>query len=192
MLLREMHHLKNGATVNIDAQKRLLFKTVLNNRTAEERSPQATGIAEVDRKKISELLAILLADTYVLYLKTQNYHWNVTGPNFLTLHTMFMLQYNDLALAVDLIAERIRALGEPAPGSFLEFYELANVKEERGVQNAERMITVLNTDQEVLIKTIRGLMPMAEKSHDFTTVDLLTQRLQVHEKNAWMLSSFLK
>lgn len=149
------------------------------------------GIADTDKKAIASLLAPFLADNYVLYLKTQNYHWNVTGPNFLTLHTMFMNQYMDLALAIDLIAERIRALGHAAPGTFLEYSELASVKEQSGVPAAEQMVKTLNADQETLIQNIRNLMPMAERCLDFTTADLLTQRLQVHEKNAWMLRSTL-
>jgi starvation-inducible DNA-binding protein len=150
-----------------------------------------SGISEGSRLEVSEALEKVLADTYVLYLKTQNYHWNVTGPNFLTLHTLFMTQYTDLALAADLIAERIRALGQPTPGTFSEFLEVAAVKEERGVPSAEKMTSNLVRDQELLMGGIRASMPLAEQAQDFTTVDMLTQRLQVHEKNAWMLRSFL-
>ncbi len=148
------------------------------------------GSTDIERRKVIQGLSNLLADTYVLYLKTQNYHWNVTGPHFFSLHTMFMNQYVELASAVDLIAERIRMLGQPAPATFLEFAELAIVKEQRGVQSAEKMLTTLNDDQEILMRTIRNTNPIAEKCRDYTTVDLLTQRLQVHEKNSWMLRSF--
>ncbi len=148
------------------------------------------GITDTDRKKVIQGLSNILADSYVLYLKTQNYHWNVTGPHFLSLHTMFMNQYIELALAVDLIAERIRMLGQPAPATFLEFSELTIIKEQRGVQSAEKMIATLYDDQQSIILTIHNANSCAEKCRDFTTVDLLTQRLQVHEKNSWMLRSF--
>ena len=146
-------------------------------------------ITNTDRKNVIQGLSNLLADTYVLYLKTQNYHWNVTGPHFLTLHTLFMNQYVELASAVDLIAERIRMLGQPAPATFVEFSKLAIVKEQPGIQSSESMLATLNDDQEILIRTIRNANPSAEKCRDFTTVDLLTRRLQVHEKNSWMLRS---
>jgi starvation-inducible DNA-binding protein len=152
----------------------------------------ASEISETDRKKISDSLAVLLAESYVLYVKTQNFHWNVTGPNFLTLHTLFMNQYVDLAQAIDLVAERIRALGHRAPGTLLEFTALATVKEQKSVPAAEEMLAVMHHDQETLIRTIRRLLSEAEKAKDHTTVDLLVQRLQIHEKAAWMLSSFLK
>lgn len=146
-----------------------------------------TGIAEKDRKKIAEGLSRLLADTYTLYLKTHNYHWNVEGPMFNTLHLMFEQQYTELALAVDLIAERIRALGHPAPGSYSAYAKLATVKEATGVTSAEEMIRALAKDQESVVRTARSIFPAAEKANDEPTADLLTQRMQVHEKTAWML-----
>lgn len=149
------------------------------------------GIEKKDREKIVEGLSKLLADSYVLYLRTYNYHWNVTGPMFLTLHQMFMTQYTDLALGVDLIAERIRALGFPAPGTYLEFRELASIKEEKGVLSADHIVAQLCEDQEAVIRTARKLLPIVNQFHDLTTVDLLTQRMQIHEKTAWMLRSLL-
>ncbi len=146
-----------------------------------------TGIADKDRKKIAEGLSRLLADTYTLYLKTHNYHWNVEGPMFNTLHLMFEQQYTELALAVDLIAERIRALGHPAPGSYSAYAKLATVKEATGTPGAEEMIRALAKDQETVVRTARSIFPAAEKANDEPTADLLTQRMQVHEKTAWML-----
>ena len=150
------------------------------------------GIAESERKKIAQGLSSLLADTYTLYLKTHNYHWNVTGPMFETLHLMFERQYNELALAVDLIAERIRALGFPAPGSYAEFGKLTAIKEESGVPDAKSMIRDLLDGQETVVRTARSVFPAVEKAHDEPTADLLTQRMQVHEKAAWMLRSLLE
>lgn len=150
------------------------------------------GIEEKDRKEIARGLSAFLADTYTLYLQTHNFHWNVTGPMFQTLHLMFEGQYNELALAVDLIAERIRALGFPAPGTYAEFVEYASIKEVRGVPKAPEMIRILVESQETVIRTARSLFPVVEKVHDETTADLLTQRMQVHEKTAWMLRSLLE
>jgi starvation-inducible DNA-binding protein len=150
------------------------------------------GISDADRKEITDGLSHLLADTYTLYLKTHNFHWNVTGPMFNTLHLMFEGQYNELALAVDVIAERIRALGTFAPGSYAEYVKLASVKEAKGVPNAEDMIRELVEGQETVCRTARALMPVAEKANDEPTADLLTQRLQIHEKTAWMLRSMLE
>jgi starvation-inducible DNA-binding protein len=133
----------------------------------------------------------LLSDTYILYLKTHNFHWNVTGPLFNTLHLMFETQYNELALAVDEIAERIRALGVPAPGSFAQFAELTSIPEETGVPAADEMIRQLVKDQETVVRTARTIFPTVEKASDQPTADLLTQRMQVHEKTAWMLRSLL-
>ncbi len=133
----------------------------------------------------------LLSDTYTLYLKTHNFHWNVTGPLFNTLHLMFEAQYNELALAVDLIAERIRALGVPAPGSFAQFTKLTSIPEETGVPAADEMIRQLVKDQETVVRTARTIFPTVEKASDQPTADLLTQRMQVHEKTAWMLRSLL-
>lgn len=150
------------------------------------------GIPETTRKAIAQNLSRLLADTYTLYLKTHNFHWNVTGPMFNTLHLMFETQYNELALAVDLIAERIRALGEPAPGSYVQFAELSSIKEETGVPDAKEMIRQLVQGQESVTRTARSIFPLIEEAHDEPSADLLTQRMQVHEKNAWMLRSLLQ
>lgn len=149
------------------------------------------GIKEEDRKEIADGLATLLADTYTLYLKTHNFHWNVTGPMFETLHLMFERQYTELAAAVDQIAERIRALGFPAPGTYAEFARLASIKEEPGVPAAESMIRQLVEGQEAVVRTARSVFPVVERAHDEPTADLLTQRMQVHEKTAWMLRSLL-
>ncbi len=150
------------------------------------------GIKESDRKDIGEGLARLLADSYTLYLKTHNYHWNVTGPMFQTLHLMFETHYTELALAVDLIAERIRALGLPAPGTYAEFGKLSAVKEKPGVPKAQDMIQNLVEAHETVIRTARSAFPTVEKADDQVTADLLTQRMQVHEKTAWMLRSLLE
>jgi len=149
------------------------------------------GIDETDRQAIAEALSRLLADTYTLYLKTHNYHWNVTGPMFQTLHLMFETQYNELALAVDLLAERIRSLGAPAPASYREFSALSSVVEDEDRPDAIEMIRRLVAGQETVARTARSVFPVVEKAHDEATADLLTQRLQVHEKTAWMLRSLL-
>jgi starvation-inducible DNA-binding protein len=149
------------------------------------------GISEELRQEIGVGLSRLLSDTYILYLKTHNFHWNVTGPLFNTLHLMFETQYNELALAVDEIAERIRALGVPAPGSFAQFTELTSIPEETGVPAADEMIRQLVKDQETVVRTARTIFPTVEKASDQPTADLLTQRMQVHEKTAWMLRSLL-
>lgn len=149
------------------------------------------GIEEDQRKAISRGLSVLLADTYTLYLKTHNYHWNVTGPMFQTLHTLFETQYNELALAVDDIAERIRALGEFAPGSYKEYAKLTNIKEADGIPTAEEMIKDLVKGQEAIAKTARSIVPVADEASDEVTLDLLTQRMTVHEKTAWMLRSLV-
>ncbi len=153
--------------------------------------PIDIGISETDRTEIADGLAHLLADTYTLYLKTHNYHWNVTGPMFQTLHLMFEQQYNELALAVDLIAERIRALGAPAPGSYREFSELSSISEDTDRPDATEMIRRLVAAQESVVRTARSVFPVVERAHDEPTADLLTQRMQVHEKTAWMLRSLL-
>jgi starvation-inducible DNA-binding protein len=149
------------------------------------------GMSEKARKAIADGLSHLLADTYTLYLKTHNFHWNVTGPQFNTLHQMFMTQYSELALAVDEIAERIRALGYPAPGSYAAYAKLSSVKEADGVPSAEEMLRQLAADQMTVAKTARGLFPVADDAHDEPTADLLTQRMQVHEKTGWMLRAML-
>lgn len=149
------------------------------------------GISENDRQKIADGLKKLLADTYVLYLKTHNYHWNVTGPMFNTLHTMFETQYLELAEAVDEIAERIRALGVFAPGTFSEYTALSSIEETTGVPSATQMIAHLVKGQESVVKTARDIFPIVESASDEPTADLLTQRMQIHEKTAWMLRSLL-
>jgi starvation-inducible DNA-binding protein len=153
--------------------------------------PINIGIEEKDRREIAEGLSRLLADTYTLYLKTHNFHWNVTGPMFQTLHLMFEQQYNELALAVDLIAERIRALGFPAPGTYAAFSRLSSIKEEETVPSADEMIRLLVEGQEAVVRTARSVFPVVDGAHDEPTADLLTQRMQIHEKTAWMLRSLL-
>jgi starvation-inducible DNA-binding protein len=136
-------------------------------------------------------LEVLLASSYTLYLKTHNFHWNVTGPMFTTLHTLFELQYTELALAVDEIAERIRSVGAFAPGSYTEFARLSLVKEATTRPEAKEMIKVLVADQRLIVEAARALVAAAEAENDQATVDLGVRRLQVHEKNAWMLQSHL-
>lgn len=150
------------------------------------------GITERDRKKIAEGLSRLLADSYTLYLKTHNFHWNVTGPMFQTLHVMFMGQYTEIWNALDLIAERIRSLGYPAPGSYKQFVALSSIAEEEGVPKAKDMIRQLVAGQEAVTRTAREVFKVVEKANDQPTADLLTQRMEVHEKNAWMLRSLLE
>ena len=150
------------------------------------------GINKKDREKIAEGLSRLLADSYTLYLKTHNFHWNVTGPMFNTLHQMFMVQYTEQWNALDLIAERIRSLGFPAPGTYKEFVRLASIKESEGVPKAIDMIRELVAAQEAVAKTARGIFPLVDKANDQPTADLLTQRMDVHEKTAWMLRSLLE
>jgi len=149
------------------------------------------GISEQERAAIATGLSRLLADTYTLYLKTHNFHWNVTGPMFQTLHLMFEQQYNELALAVDLIAERIRTLGFPAPGTYREFAAVTSIREADGVPSAEEMIRQLVAGQEAVVRTARAALPLAGDANDQPTLDLLTQRMQTHEKTAWMLRSLL-
>lgn len=149
------------------------------------------GTPEKSRKKIAEGLGHLLADTYTLYLKTHNYHWNVTGPHFQTLHLMFEQQYNELALAVDTVAERIRALGEPAPGTYKAYAKLTSIKEVDGVPEAMEMVKDLVKGHEAVVRTTRELLPLADEAKDESTLNVLTDRLEVHEKTAWMLRSLL-
>ena len=149
------------------------------------------GIEGKDRQSIAHGLSRLLADSYTLYLKTHNYHWNVQGPLFNTLHQMFEEQYTELATAIDEIAERIRALGEPAPGSYRAYGELTSIEEEESVPDAEEMIRQLLKGQETVARTARSVIPAAQAANDEPTADLLTQRMQVHEKNAWMLRSMV-
>ncbi len=150
------------------------------------------GISAADREKISKGLSELLADSFSLYLMTHNFHWNVTGPDFNSLHQMFMQQYTEQWNALDMIAERIRALGHPAPGTFQAFAKLASIKEVDGVPRAMDMVRHLVAAQEATARTARKLLPVADAANDQPTLDLLTQRLDVHEKTAWMLRSLLE
>ncbi|XWK88166.1 MAG: Dps family protein [Phormidium sp.] len=153
--------------------------------------PLNIGIDEEARQEIASGLSRLLADTYSLYLKTHYFHWNVTGPMFTSLHAMFELQYTELAAAVDIIAERIRSLGVFAPGSYSTFTELSSIPETKDVPNAEEMVRLLVEGNEAVAKTARSIFPAAERGDDQSTLDMLTQRLSVHEKTAWMLRSIL-
>ena len=150
------------------------------------------GISAGERKKIAQGLSALLADSYTLYLMTHNFHWNVTGPDFNSLHQMFMVQYTEQWNALDIIAERIRALGHPAPGTYKEFVTLASIKEVEGVPNSTDMVRHLVSAQEATARTARKLFPVVNSANDQPTADLLTQRLEVHEKTAWMLRSLLE
>ena len=154
--------------------------------------PMDTGISQEDRSAIAAGLSRLLADNYTLYLKTHNFHWNVTGPMFNTLHLMFETQYNELWLANDQIAERIRSLGYPAPGTYAEYVKLASVKETPGQPKADEMVKLLVEGNEAVVRTARSVFPTVDKAGDEPTADLLTQRMQIHEKNAWMLRSLLE
>ena len=155
-------------------------------------SAMDTGISAKQRAAIAHGLSRLLADTYVLYLKTHSFHWNVEGPMFQTLHLMFMGQYTEAWNAIDPIAERIRSLGHYAPGSYRQYAKLATVKESDGVPKAGKMIAELIAGQEAVARTARSVLPLADDANDQPTLDLLTQRLDIHEKNAWMLRSLLK
>ena len=151
------------------------------------------GISEKDRSAISEGLSRLLADTYTLYLTTHNFHWNVTGPMFNTLHQMFMAQYTELWAAVDPVAERIRSLGHPAPGSYAQFSKLASVPDVPATPpKALEMVRILVQGHEAVARTARELFPLADKASDEPTADLLTQRMTMHEQTAWMLRSLLE
>ena len=150
------------------------------------------GITEKHRAAIAAGLSRFLADSYTLYLMTHNFHWNVTGPMFNTLHLMFMGQYTEQWNALDMIAERIRSLGHPAPGTYKEFVKLASIKEVDGVPKATEMVQLLVAAQEATARTARSLFPLVDKANDQPTMDLLTQRLEIHEKTAWMLRSLLE
>jgi starvation-inducible DNA-binding protein len=150
------------------------------------------GISTKDREVIADGLAHLLADSYTLYLQSHNFHWNVTGPMFQTLHVLFMAHYTEQWNALDLIAERIRSLGLPAPGTYKQFVKLASIKEVEGTPGATEMIRILIAGQEAVAKTARSVFESADAANDQPTCDLLTQRMQVHEKNAWMLRSLLE
>jgi starvation-inducible DNA-binding protein len=155
-------------------------------------TPIDIGIPAAQRTRIAAGLSALLADSYTLYLMTHNFHWNVTGPMFNTLHQMFMQQYTEQWTALDQIAERIRALGHPAPGTYREFAQLASIREVEGVPPAMEMVRLLVVAQEGTARTARKLLPLVSKANDQPTADLLTQRLDVHEKTAWMLRSLLE
>ena len=150
------------------------------------------GIADAERAKIVQGLSTMLADTYTLYLKTHNYHWNVTGPMFRTLHLMFMELYTEQWAAVDSLAERIRALGAKAPGTYEQFAALTSIKSDKELPDASGMIRELADGQAAVVRTARSIFPIAEDANDQATCDLLTQRMQIHEKNAWMLRSMLE
>jgi starvation-inducible DNA-binding protein len=150
------------------------------------------GIDATTRQEIAKGLSRVLADSYTLYLKTHNFHWNVTGPMFQALHVMFETQYNELALAVDVVAERIRSLGLPAPGTYAQFEQLSSIRQENGVPDAQEMIRLLVAGHETVARTARQVFTVAEDASDQPTCDLLTQRMQVHEKTAWMLRSLLE
>jgi starvation-inducible DNA-binding protein len=162
-------------------------------KTQQHNAPEIEiGINATDRKAVAEGLATLLADTYTLYLKTQSFHWNVTGPQFRALHAMFEEQYTELAAAVDEVAERIRALGHPAPGTFARFLQLTSIEEDEGVPSAEEMTRQLATGHEAVDRTARNVFALAEEAEDQVTMDLLVERMQIHEKTAWMLRSLLE
>lgn len=150
------------------------------------------GLSENDRKEIAQGLSRLLADSYTLYLKTHNFHWNVTGPHFAALHEMFEHQYTELADAVDEIAERIRSLGFKAPGSYKQFSTLTNIEESDGELGPDAMIEELVIGNECIIKTARETFPKVDAANDEATADLLTKRMETHEKTAWMLRSLLE
>lgn len=149
------------------------------------------GISDKDRENISKGLSRVLAESFLLYMKTHNYHWNVKGPMFQTLHVMFETQYTELWTAMDAIAERIRSLGFPAPGTLKEYLALATIKELDGVPSAEEMIRDVLAGSETVSRLSREVMAIADAAGDDSTADLLTQRMQVHEKNAWMLRSLI-
>jgi starvation-inducible DNA-binding protein len=150
------------------------------------------GIDATTRHEIANGLSRVLADSYTLYLQTHNFHWNVTGPMFQALHVMFETQYTELALAVDAVAERIRSLGFPAPGTYAQFEQLSSIRQDNGVPDAQEMIRLLVAGHETVARTARQVFTVAEDASDQPTCDLLTQRMQVHEKTAWMLRSLLE
>jgi starvation-inducible DNA-binding protein len=149
------------------------------------------GISEKDRKAVSKGLSKLLADSYLLYLKTQNYHWNVTGPMFRALHVLFEEQYQEEAIAIDDVAERIRALGEFAPGSFIEFSKVTSIKEDTSHPTAQEMILNLLHGNEAVVTTAREVISLTDECEDDVTADMLVTRMRIHEKNAWMLRSLI-
>lgn len=149
------------------------------------------GITEAQREQIAEGLKVLLADSYTLYLQTHNFHWNITGPQFRELHLMFEEQYTELATAVDLVAERIRTLGIAAPATYKAFAELSNIKEVEGVPAATEMLTILTKGHEQVVKTCREVLKPAQEADDESTASLVSDRMRLHEKTAWMLRSML-
>lgn len=151
-----------------------------------------TGIAQGDRNAIAEGLGRVLADTYTLYLKTHNYHWNVTGPQFRALHLMFEEQYRELWAATDEVAERIRALGYYAPGTYAEYAKLTSIQEDNGVPSADQMVANLVKGHETVVKTARDLFQLADEAKDEVTADLMVQRMNASEKTAWMLRSMIE
>lgn len=150
------------------------------------------GIAEQDRIKVADGLKKLLADSYTLYLQTHNFHWNVTGPQFRELHLMFEEHYTELAIAVDVIAERIRTLGVSAPGTYKAFASLSSIQEVEGVPAAEEMVKLLNQGHEKVVKTSREVLSVAQEAKDESTASLVSDRMRVHEKTAWMLRATLR
>ena len=149
------------------------------------------GINTEDRQAIAQGVSELLADTYTLYLKTHNFHWNIVGPRFHDLHLMFEAQYTELSTAVDDIAERIRTLGVPAPGTYSQFAALTSIDETTGVPNADKMVKILTEDNETVVRTARRILSLAQEANDESTASLLSDRMVVHEKTAWMLRSLL-
>jgi len=188
----ELIQLASGTAMPQSVQTDIDETSPMSARTATASPAIDIGIPARDRQKIADGLSRLLADTYSLYLKTHNFHWNVTGPMFQTLHLMFEAQYTELALAVDLIAERIRALGFAAPGTYSAYAKLSSIPETDGVPDAREMIRLLVEGQEAVARTARKIFPLVDKANDEPTADLLTQRMQVHEKTAWMLRSLLE
>ena len=162
-----------------------------NKIEVERSTPINIGISEKDRKAVCKGLNKLLADSYLLYLKTQNYHWNVTGKMFQSLHTLFEEQYLEQAAAIDVVAERIRALGEYAPGSFAAFSKVSSIKEETAIPSADEMIHNLVQGNEAVVTTAREIVALADECEDDVTTDLMIERMQIHEKNAWMLRSLI-
>lgn len=150
------------------------------------------GINETDRQAIAQGVGELLADTYTLYLKTHNFHWNIVGPRFHDLHLMFETQYTELAIAVDDVAERIRTLGFPAPGTYSQFSQLSSIDETEGVPDADTMVRILTADNETVVRTARRILPLAQQAGDESTASLISDRMVVHEKTAWMLRSLMQ
>ncbi len=167
------------------------FDVVIASAKSMPTNPIVSDIERTDREKVAHGLQRFLADSYTLYLMTSNFHWNVTGPHFRSLHLMFEEQYQDLAAAIDTIAERIRALGFPVIATFADFSQMTSIKEYKGEQppSAEEMIKKLRESHETIVRTLRQVVPLAEEARDFSTEDLLIQRMQYHEKTAWMLRS---